>query len=85
MYDSMGMDGQLGLLGTGVEKEVIMLRSLMLAREAITDFNFKDTCINLYIGKKEFEEWQKMTQAQDYAEVGLIRVVLSDRIHHIFV
>ncbi|RUS22081.1 hypothetical protein BC937DRAFT_90495 [Endogone sp. FLAS-F59071] len=83
MYDRMGMDGQLGLLGAGVGKEVIMLRSLMLARDAITDFNFKDACINLYIGKKEFEEWQKMIQAQDYAEVGLIRVVLSDHTHRI--
>ncbi|RUP14542.1 hypothetical protein BC936DRAFT_139657 [Jimgerdemannia flammicorona] len=68
MYDAMQMSDQLGLLGSGVGRELVILRTLLLTRDAITNFNFKDACINLYLCKREFKEWRRVTQEQTYLE-----------------
>ncbi|KAG9286772.1 hypothetical protein G9A89_012322 [Geosiphon pyriformis] len=50
------------------ERELSMLRNLLIAHTAIVNYNFKDTTINMYAAKIELREWRKICSHQEYSE-----------------
>lgn len=60
---------ELGLLGQGVVREIRILQHLFRARQAIVDYAFQDSCIALFTCKQDLNDWKKVCQDQNFAEV----------------
>ncbi|CAG8738703.1 19369_t:CDS:2, partial [Gigaspora rosea] len=58
----------LGPLGIGAEKELMILKHLFMARKAIISYNFKDSSIFLYTAKTLLSSWREVCSNQTYPE-----------------
>ena len=72
--DGVQLGERLDLFGLGIEKEVIILETLIKARDAITAYAFQDACIYLFSCKQELTEWKKLCEEQDFPEVCYISI-----------
>jgi hypothetical protein len=69
MASEMHLGDRIGLLGTGIEKEMKILHALLQARDSIVNYAFQDTCISLYICKQDLMEWKRLVEEQEFPEV----------------
>ncbi|CAG8523833.1 19827_t:CDS:2 [Gigaspora margarita] len=55
----------LGPLGIGAEKELMILKHLFMARKAIISYNFKDSSIFLYTAKTLLSSWREKSNKNE--------------------
>ncbi|KAI7871749.1 hypothetical protein BDF14DRAFT_1758571 [Spinellus fusiger] len=71
-YKEACIGDTLDLLGTGIEKEISILLSLLRARIAVIDYAFQDACIALFVAKQDIYHWKMLCEEQDYLEKTLL-------------
>ncbi|CAG8496526.1 9574_t:CDS:2 [Ambispora gerdemannii] len=59
---------KMGPLGIGVEHELVMFHDLLMAHNAIVNYNFKDATIFMYTARMELNTWRELCSNQSYSE-----------------